>query len=106
MQAKLPHSVVLFGTSISSAYLSGATVLFRALVHAFLRLGASVTFVEEDHVWLSTHTDYTPMDPRLVVRRYANRGELTALLCDQSLLADADLILKFSGSSLEHDRFL
>src|SRR5580704_4794544 len=106
MQAESLHSVILFGTSISSAYLSGSTMLFRALTHAFLRLGASVTFVEEDHAWLDTYTDYSPGNPKLIVRRYANRVELTSLLTDRSLFAGASLVLKFSGSSLAHDRFL
>lgn len=73
---------------------------------AFLARGWRVVFVEEDHPWLADRTDFRSTDPQLVVLRYADRRQLVALNASHQLLDQADLVLKFSGSSGAHDRFI
>jgi spore maturation protein CgeB len=99
-------AVVIFGTSITSAYLSGGTMLFRALVEAFLRRGWKVTFVEEHHPWLITHTDFSARHSQLNILCYSSRHELIELNVHRRFLDDATLVLKFSGSSGSHDRYI
>jgi spore maturation protein CgeB len=106
MAITVPLSVVLFGTSITSAYLSGGTMLFRGIAHAFRQLGAEVVFIEEDHPWLVSRSDYIPDQHGVRVLRYRHRNELDSMLRDPSVIATADLVLKFSGSSIAQDRFL
>ncbi len=99
-------SVVIFGTSISSAYLSGCTILFRALTDAFVRLGWQVKFVEEQHAWLELRSDYHVASPLIQVLCYGDRPSLVKLLNDPGLFDDVQLVLKFSGSSYQHDRHI
>lgn len=99
-------AVVIFGTSITSAYLSGGTMLFRSTVKAFLEKGWKVTFVEEDHKWLQNYTDFTLNHPSLSILCYGDRQELMEIYKHQRFLDDADLVLKFSGSSILHDRYI
>ncbi len=99
-------SAVIFGTSITSAYLSGGTMFFRALVKALVNKGWSVTFVEEHHSWLGVHTDYKEHQSALTVLQYRDADELIALNATHCFLERADLVLKFSGSSISYDRYI
>jgi spore maturation protein CgeB len=99
-------SVVIIGTSITSAYLSGATTLFRALSHAFINRGCKVIFIEMYNPRLGAHTDYHDKDQSLRVLQYSDRTTLDRLLSDEQLFAGVGLVLKFSGSSILHDRYL
>jgi spore maturation protein CgeB len=94
-------TVIIFGTAISSAYLSGATMLFRSFVAAFARQGWRIVFIEETHA----PSDYVAPDG-LTVCQYHDRESLMELLNDPTRFHSASLVLKFSGSSIEHDRFI
>jgi spore maturation protein CgeB len=81
-------------------------MLFRALVSAFIRQGWYVTFVEEYHPWLETHTDFAFEHPNLQVLCYTDRQSLVELLNKSACFEGSQLVLKFSGSSSLHDRYL
>lgn len=99
-------TVVIFGTSITSAYLSGATMVFRGITQAFLQRGWHVTFVEEFHPWLDSHSDLTLQHPHLQVLCYSDRHSLEQLHTQYHFLDNTQLVLKFSGCSGSYDRII
>jgi spore maturation protein CgeB len=99
-------TVVIFATSITSAYLSGGTMLFRALADSFIRRHWKVIFIEEYHPWLKTHTDFSARYQELSILCYRDRQELAELQAQWHFLNNAKLVLKFSGSSGSYDRYI
>jgi hypothetical protein len=99
-------TVVIFATSITSAYLSGGTMLFRALADSFIRRHWKVIFIEEYHPWLKTHTDFSARYQGLSILCYRDRQELAELQAQWHFLNNAKLVLKFSGSSGSYDRYI
>jgi len=100
----MEKKVAIFGTSITSAYLSGATMLFRAMVQSFLDKGWEVTFIEEDHEWLETTVDYSTDIDGLTIERFHDQESLLQIL-NKDIFRMCKLVLKFSGGSIEYDQF-
>ena len=86
--------IVLFGSSLVSAYWNGAATYYRGICKALHQLGHSVVFVEPDIYERQQHRDLGEDPPYAAVRVCRGWGDLAHEL---ELARGADLVAKCSG---------
>lgn len=87
-------NIVLFGSSLVSAYWNGAATYYRGMCKALHARGHQVTFVEPDLYERQTHRDLLEDPPYATVRVCHGWSDLQVEL---ERARDADLVAKCSG---------
>lgn len=95
--------IAFYGSSLLSAYWNGAATYYRGIIRALSNMGHDITFYEPAVYDRRRHRDIAPPDWCRVVVFDANPQAMrAAAMC----AADADIVIKASGTGYEDDALL
>ncbi len=89
--------IYVFGSSIVSAYWTGAATYYRGIFRALAGLGHEIDFCEPDIYERQAHRDLAEDPDYVRVRVYRTDAELEALLGEARRAGGARLVVKCSG---------
>lgn len=95
--------IAFYGSSLLSAYWNGAATYYRGIIRALSNMGHEITFYEPDVYDRRKHRDIAPPDWCRVTVYDANPN---AMLEAAMRAADADIVIKASGTGYEDDALL
>ena len=96
-------NIVMYGSSLLSAYWNGAATYYRGILRALAPLGHDITFFEPDAFDRQSHRDIEPPPwCRVVVYQATDTGVREAL----AQAAGADVVIKASGVGVFDDVLL